>query len=74
MSKVPNFIETINNTVFKQHKDLDVIIFGHIGDGNLHVNTLKPKSMDQNTFVKKCESVSSLLFRELEHLGGSVYM
>lgn len=72
VSKVPDFIKTINNTVFKEHTDLEVVIFGHIGDGNLHVNTLKPESMDQDTFVKKCESVSSLLFGELERLGGSV--
>jgi FAD/FMN-containing dehydrogenase len=72
VSKVPDFIEAINNTVFKEHKDLEVVIFGHIGDGNLHVNTLKPETMDQDTFVKKCESVSSLLFAELERLGGSV--
>jgi len=72
VSKVPEFIKTINNTVFKEHTDLEVIIFGHIGDGNLHVNTLKPESMSQKDFVNKCESVSKLLFTELENLGGSV--
>ena len=72
VSKVPEFIETINNTVFKEHKDLEVIVFGHIGDGNLHVNTLKPASMSQTDFVIKCEAVSKILFEELEKLGGSV--
>jgi len=72
VSKVPEFIKAINDIVFKEHSDLDVVIFGHIGDGNLHVNTLKPESMDQDTFVKKCESVSALLFSELKRLGGSV--
>jgi FAD/FMN-containing dehydrogenase len=72
VSKVPEFIKTIHDTVFKEHKDLSVIVFGHIGDGNLHVNTLKPKDMAQEDFVKKCETVSSLLFTELERLGGSV--
>ncbi len=72
VSKVPEFIKTIHETVFKEQKDLSVIVFGHIGDGNLHVNTLKPKDMPQAEFIKRCESVSSLLFAELEKLGGSV--
>ena len=72
VSKVPEFIKAINNTVFKEHKDLEVVIFGHIGDGNLHINTLKSETMDQNTFIKKCEPISALLFNELKRLGGSV--
>ena len=26
-------------------------LFGHVGDGNLHVNILKPDSMDKDTFL-----------------------
>lgn len=72
ISKIPKFINVIMDTVFKEHKDIEVVLFGHIGDGNLHINALKPDSLSMDDFVLKCEQVNKVLFDEIKKIGGSV--
>jgi FAD/FMN-containing dehydrogenase len=43
------------------YPQFDVVWFGHIGDGNLHINVLKPDGMEQADFVADCERVTKLL-------------
>ena len=50
----------------------DVVWFGHIGDGNLHINVLKPDGMAQAEFVADCERVTKLLADRLHAHGGSI--
>ncbi len=72
ISKIPDFITAIYNTVMKEHGDIEVVIFGHIGDGNLHINALKAKNMSMDEFIKKCELVNKSLFNEIQKIGGSI--
>ena len=72
ISKIPEFIDVIMNTVFKKHTDIEVVLFGHIGDGNLHINALKPDSLSLEDFVKRCEEVNKVLFEEIKNIGGSI--
>ncbi len=71
-SKIPQFINAIYNTVMKEHTDIEVVIFGHIGDGNLHVNALKPENLSMDEFVSKCETANKTLFNEIQKIGGSI--
>ena len=48
--------------LFKKHGEFKMFLFGHIGDGNLHVNTLKPADMPLEQFLKRCHSVDQELF------------
>jgi glycolate oxidase subunit GlcD len=72
ISKVPQFLRE-TDAVFKKHyPDFEVVWFGHVGDGNMHINILKPKDMAKEAFVARCKSVDSELFKVIEKLGGSV--
>ncbi len=46
--------------------------YGHIGDGNLHINILKPADLDTAAFAAKCGTVSEQLFTVLQRHGGSI--
>jgi len=72
ISKIPQFIDVIMNTVFKEHTDIEVVLFGHIGDGNLHINALKPDNMALEDFINRCESVNKVLFEEIQKIEGSI--
>ena len=39
-----------------------MIWFGHIGDGNLHINILKPRTLEEDAFLKQCEKANEILF------------
>src|SRR3546814_9775212 len=45
---------------------------GHVGDGNLHINVLRPEGMDGAEFVGQCEQVTKLLAATLQRHGGSI--
>lgn len=72
ISRVPEFLRE-TDAVFKKHyPDFEVVWFGHIGDGNMHVNILKPEDMSREAFVERCKKVDEILFGVIQKLGGSV--
>ncbi|MCB1842350.1 MAG: FAD-binding oxidoreductase, partial [Halioglobus sp.] len=46
--------------------------FGHIGDGNVHLNILKPDALSIAEFQRRCGEVSRWVFEIVERHGGSV--
>ena len=72
MAKVPQFLEEMSAILQKEHPDFQVVWFGHIGDGNLHINILKPDNITAEEFVQRCKSVDNVMFKMIEKLGGSV--
>lgn len=72
IAKVPQFLRE-TDAVFKKHyPDFEVVWFGHIGDGNMHINILRPKDLDHAKFIERCKSVDDALFDVIENMGGSV--
>ena len=49
-----------------------MVWFGHIGDGNLHINVLKPDGTGDADFVAQCEHVTKLLAQVLARFDGSI--
>lgn len=72
VSKIPDFIEKVDQIYQEKYPQFEVIWFGHIGDGNVHVNILKPKDMEMNDFLNEVHKVDDILFQEIKALGGSV--
>lgn len=72
ISRVPEFLTDIDGLLSREYPDFEVIWFGHIGDGNLHLSVLKPPGLDQSTFLEKCQTVNQQLFSVLRRHGGSI--
>ncbi|ACV26888.1 FAD-binding oxidoreductase [Kangiella koreensis] len=70
--KITKFLTGVNDIVAKDYPDFEVIWFGHIGDGNLHLNILAPEDMDYQEFTESCEQVNPKIFTLLQELGGSI--
>ncbi len=72
ISAVPAFMAEMQALLTREYPDFDVVWFGHIGDGNLHINVLKPTDIDNASFVEQCEHVTSMLVDTLARHGGSI--
>lgn len=72
VSKVPGFLQEIDAVVAEHYPDFEIIWFGHIGDGNLHLNILKPEDMAKEDFFEKCQQVNKWVFEIVQRYGGSV--
>ncbi|HYX90034.1 MAG TPA: FAD-linked oxidase C-terminal domain-containing protein, partial [Myxococcaceae bacterium] len=50
----------------------EVCVFGHIGDGNLHVNVLKPDGMSKEEFLRHTHAADQTLFQLVRRHSGSI--
>ena len=72
VAQVPEFLNRVDNIVAQRYPDLEVVWFGHIGDGNLHLNILKPDDVSVEDFQVRCKAVSGEIFAAIQAMGGSV--
>jgi len=72
ISKVPDFLAEVEAVVNSNYPDFEIIWFGHIGDGNVHLNILKPDALAVETFRDQCGQVSKWVFEIVQRYGGSV--
>ncbi len=72
ISKVPEFLDKVEERVTQNYADFKVLWYGHIGDGNLHLNILKPESMEVSEFFQLCSEISSEIFQVTSDMNGSI--
>lgn len=72
IANVPQFLRETDDVFKANYPDFEIAWFGHIGDGNMHVNILKPKDLPKEKFVERCKQVDQKLFGVIERMGGSV--
>jgi FAD/FMN-containing dehydrogenase len=51
VSRVAEFMDEGDKLARRIHPGVDVIAFGHVGDGNIHFNVTPPPGVDQDAFV-----------------------
>jgi len=72
ISQVPAYLEALDQRVKTEYPDFEVLWYGHIGDGNLHMNILKPASMAVEEFEHKCGRVNPEIFALTSTYHGSI--
>jgi FAD/FMN-containing dehydrogenase len=72
ISAVPAFLHEMQALLAREYPQIEVIWFGHIGDGNLHINLLRPDRLTEQAFIAQCEQVTQWLAATLQHFGGSI--
>jgi len=72
VSKVPAFLTEIDEVVKEHYPNFEIIWFGHIGDGNLHLNILKPENLENDDFFAQCLKVNKWVFDIVQKYQGSV--
>jgi glycolate oxidase subunit GlcD len=72
ITHVPAFIAEIDAIVSQNYPDFEICWFGHIGDGNLHLNILKPENLSKDEFFAKCQVVNKNVFETVKKYDGSI--
>ncbi len=72
IDQVPGFLRRAQRLFVAQYRNFEVIWFGHVGDGNLHISILPPTDRSFEAFVAECERVTHKLGQLLQEFGGSV--
>lgn len=72
LSSIQRFLDLAGSQMRSYDADLELSVYGHVGDGNLHYNVLVPPDVDRLEFTKRIESSLSLqLYDTAAALGGT---
>jgi FAD/FMN-containing dehydrogenase len=55
-----------------RYPDWEIALFGHIGDGNLHVNVMKPDALDKTEFLQRTSRADHAMFELVKKHAGSI--
>lgn len=72
ISQVPAFMQDLDQVLSTAYPHWEVVWFGHIGDGNLHINILRPAGMSKEEFVAECRKVDVMVFDVVKKYKGSI--
>jgi FAD/FMN-containing dehydrogenase len=70
--RLKEFIEVWTRDIDQNYPGLKPYIFGHIGDGNLHVNLMKPETLTVPEFKELCKKADEGMFAWIRKFEGSV--
>jgi FAD/FMN-containing dehydrogenase len=71
VSRVPAFIETAQAELERRFPGIEVICFGHLGDGNLHYNAFMPGRLRADPGAQVAQDVPEAVYGVLARFGGS---
>jgi len=72
IASLVDFFTDIESRYREAYPEFEVFIFGHIGDGNLHIFIRKPKALASDAFHLRCEASDTMLFELCQKFQGSV--
>ncbi len=66
------FIEELEELIKTTYPNTELVLFGHIGDGNIHVNILKNQTMEKQDFINLCHNEEYKIFELVSKYHGSI--
>jgi FAD/FMN-containing dehydrogenase len=72
ISGIPAYLQDLDRLVKMQYPGFEVLWYGHFGDGNLHMNILKPEGMTVEEFEETCGRVNPEIFALTHSHQGSI--
>ena len=72
VSCLPDFIAEIEEMVTTHYPAFQLIWFGHIGDGNMHLNLLKPANWSKEDFAASCHQLTHHVYQLVQKYQGSI--
>lgn len=67
-----NFVDEMDAIVSTCPPDIELVLFGHIGDGNLHVNYIAPPKLPKPEFNATARKIEERIFALLPKYRGSI--
>ena len=71
LSNMQTFLERGDELLAELRPDLELVAFGHVGDGNLHYNVVLPRDLPEEEWLKEGKRITGALYDLVDELGGS---
>jgi len=73
VSRIPEFVAETNALLLERFPGARMVVYGHLGDGNLHYNVQAPENEDQARFLNEQEApMNALVYDMVDQYRGSI--
>jgi len=72
ISSIGDFVAATDAALARQFPGVRMVVFGHLGDGNLHYNVSPPLGMDEDTFLAMQDDINALVHDAVAANSGSI--
>ncbi len=72
ISKLEAFCSELESVFTARYPGWEICLFGHIGDGNLHINVMKPDDLPKDEFLRHTRGADHALFELVQRHSGSI--
>ena len=72
VGRIQQFIDDGHAILKRDQPDVTPVVFGHVGDGNLHYNLFLPNGLDEATTAARREAASRTVYDLVQRLNGSI--
>lgn len=72
IAQLAPFCAELDRVFEERYPGWEICLFGHIGDGNLHVNVMKPDDLSKSEFLEHVHEADRALFELVRAHGGSI--
>jgi FAD/FMN-containing dehydrogenase len=72
VSRLPEFIERADAALETAYPGMVRCAFGHVGDGNMHYNPIRPRQWDQTRIAEERPRINRIVHDIIVDLGGSI--
>ena len=71
LSAMQQFLQRGDALLAELRPDLELVAFGHVGDGNLHYNVVLPRGLPADEWLAEGERITRAVYDLVAELGGS---
>ena len=72
IGRIDEFLSTCEQRLQREMKGIRPVVFGHVGDGNLHYNISQSHDVDKQQFAEDGKAITALIYELVSEMGGSI--
>jgi FAD/FMN-containing dehydrogenase len=72
ITELEPFCRELESVFAAKYRGWEICLFGHVGDGNLHINVMKPDALDTAAFRAKTKDADHEIFRLVKAHRGTI--
>ena len=71
-SAIPAFVASCGDALAKAFPDARLVVFGHLGDGNLHYNVAAAPGVPAESLMRGAADINRIVYDQVTVLGGTI--
>ncbi len=72
IAELARFCRELEAVFAARYPGWEICLFGHVGDGNIHINVMKPDHLDREEFYRLTGEADHAVFELVQRYGGSI--